>query len=98
MQKHGGFILPMKWPSIPGLTGPRTDRFPGIGLFHGPMRFVSAVMLLLPLAANAQNTAPDPVHVAQAPNATVGLIAGVAGSTDARIAADIATVLDDGDR
>ena len=37
-------------------------------------------------------------RIAQAPNATIGLIAGEAGSTDARIAADIATVLDDGDK
>jgi TRAP transporter TAXI family solute receptor len=56
------------------------------------------VLLLLPLAANAQNGGLDPVRIAQASNTTVGLIAGVAGSTDARIAADIATILDDGDR
>jgi TRAP transporter TAXI family solute receptor len=54
--------------------------------------------MLLPLAAHAQNAPPDPVRLAQAPNATVGLIAGGAGSTDARIAADIAAVLDDADR
>lgn len=38
------------------------------------------------------------VRVAQGQNTTVGLIAGGAGSTDARIAADIAQVLDDGDK
>ena len=41
---------------------------------------------------------PDVVHVARAQKATVGLIAGGAGSTDARVAADMAQVLDDGDR
>ncbi|MDR3533355.1 MAG: TAXI family TRAP transporter solute-binding subunit [Rhodopila sp.] len=48
--------------------------------------------------AQAQQSAPDPVRIAQALNATVGLIAGGPGSTDARIAADIAQVLDDGDK
>jgi uncharacterized protein len=57
-------------------------------------------VLLLPLAprTEAQTAAPDPARIAQAPNATIGLLAGVAGSTDARIAADIATVLDDSER
>jgi TRAP transporter TAXI family solute receptor len=40
----------------------------------------------------------DPVRIAQSQNATVGLIAGAAGSTDTRIAADIAEVADDADR
>src|SRR4051812_35376490 len=97
MQEHGGFILPMKWPSIPGLTGPPTDRFRCAGSFRMLVGLLLAAMLL-PLAAHAQNAPPDPVRLAQAPNATVGLIAGGAGSTDARIAADIAAVLDDADR
>jgi TRAP transporter TAXI family solute receptor len=42
--------------------------------------------------------AADPVRIAQAQNATVGLIAGDAGGTDTRIAADIAAVVDDGDK
>jgi TRAP transporter TAXI family solute receptor len=46
----------------------------------------------------AQQPAPDPVRIAQAQNATVGLIAGGAGSTDLRIAAEIARVVDDGDK
>jgi TRAP transporter TAXI family solute receptor len=54
--------------------------------------------MLLPLLANAQTPPPDPTRIAQAPNATVGLIGGSAGSTDARIAADMALVLDDADR
>ncbi len=41
---------------------------------------------------------PDAVHLARAQKATVELIAGGAGSTDARVAADMAQVLDDGDK
>ena len=55
-----------------------------------------AGMAVLPPLARAQQ--PDAVRIAQAQNTTIGLIAGGAGSTDARIAADIAQVLDDGDR
>jgi TRAP transporter TAXI family solute receptor len=46
----------------------------------------------------ADDPAPNPVRVAQASNATVGLAAGEAGSTDARVAAEIAIVLNDADR
>lgn len=49
-------------------------------------------------AAPADSAAPGAVGIAQAANATVGLIAGEAGSTDARIAADIAQTLADADR
>ncbi len=64
-------------------------------------RCLSAALLLLlcpPRRSGADAPRRDPVKIAQAPNATVGLIGGDAGSTDARIAADIATVLDDADR
>ena len=55
---------------------------------------------LLPRAAAAQQSSPGPdaVHIAQAQNITIGLIAGGPGSTDARIAAEIAQVVDDGDK
>lgn len=42
--------------------------------------------------------AAEPDRVAQARNATIGLIAGQTGGTDAVIAADLARVLDEGDR
>ena len=48
--------------------------------------------------ACAQPGASDAVRIAQGQNTTIGLIAGGAGSTDARIAADIAQVVDDGDK
>jgi len=88
----------MKRPSKSGHTGPYADRFRSTGLFRRPIGFLPAAAVLLPLVANAQNALPDPTRIAQAPNVTVGLIAGTAGSTEARIAADIATVLDDADR
>ncbi len=53
-------------------------------------------LLLAPVAGRAAD--PDPAGIAQASNATIGLLAGEVGSTDARIAADIATVLDDGEK
>jgi TRAP transporter TAXI family solute receptor len=46
----------------------------------------------------AAQPVPDPVRIAQAQNATIGLIAGDAGSTDTRAAADIAAVVDDTDK
>jgi TRAP transporter TAXI family solute receptor len=57
-------------------------------------------LILLSGPASAQQNAPvsDAVRVATAQNVTIGLIAGSTGSTDARIAADIAEVLDDNDR
>jgi TRAP-type uncharacterized transport system substrate-binding protein len=51
---------------------------------------------LFAVAAPAQQAAPDAVRIATGQNATIGLIAGGPGSTDARVAADIAEVLDDG--
>ena len=59
---------------------------------------IAALLLLCPApGTGAETRAPDPVGIARAPNGTVGLIGGDAGSTDARIAADIASVLDSGD-
>ena len=49
-------------------------------------------------AADQAPTTFDPVRVSAAQNATVGLIADGAGSTDTRIAADIARALDDSDK
>jgi TRAP-type uncharacterized transport system substrate-binding protein len=56
--------------------------------------FIVAGLLLAPVAGRAA----DPASIAQASNVTIGLIAGEAGSTDARVAADIASVLDDADK
>ena len=52
------------------------------------------------VAASAQpgDSVADAVRRASAQNTTIGLIAGGAGSTDARIAGDISQVLDDGDK
>jgi TRAP transporter TAXI family solute receptor len=66
------------------------------------LRTTILVLLAGIVMAAGTNPAPqpaaDPVRIAQAPNATVGLIAGDAGSTDTRIAADIAAVVDDSDK
>ena len=51
-----------------------------------------------PAMADQALTAFDPVRVSVAQNATIGLIADGAGSTDTRIAADIARALDDSDK
>src|ERR1700760_2001969 len=48
--------------------------------------------------ADQAQTPFEPVRVASAQNATIGLIADGAGSTDTRIAADLARALDDSDR
>jgi uncharacterized protein len=48
--------------------------------------------------ADQASTAVDPVRVSVAQNATIGLIADGAGSTDTRIAADVARALDDSDK
>jgi uncharacterized protein len=68
-------------------------------------RFAAAPVLALclgflpgPAAADQVPSAADAVRVALAPNSTIGLIAGGPGSTDTRIAADIAHVLDDTDK
>lgn len=50
------------------------------------------------LSDSALPQPPDAVRISQTQNATIGLIADGPGSTDTRIAADIAQVLDDGDR
>jgi len=57
-------------------------------------------LALLSGSVLSQQSVPvsDAVRVAQAPNSTIGLIAGGPGSTDARIATDMAEVLNDGDR
>jgi TRAP transporter TAXI family solute receptor len=55
-------------------------------------------MGLLGTPALAEQTVPDGVRLAPGQNTTIGLIAGGPGSSDAVIAADIAQVLDDGDR
>lgn len=52
----------------------------------------------IPASAQQNDPALDAVRIASGQNTTIGLIAGGAGSTDARVAADIAEVLDDGDR
>lgn len=51
-----------------------------------------------PVSAQSSESASDAVRIATAQNATIGLIADNPGSTDARAAADIAQVLNDGDR
>lgn len=60
-------------------------------------RGVLAGFTAVPVAAAGRPPA-DPVRVAQTVNATVGLLAGDYGSTDLRIAADIARITGDGDR
>lgn len=57
-----------------------------------------ACILLLSSAAAAEQNVSDSVRVAQGQNATIGLIAAGSGSTDTRIAADIAQALNDGDK
>jgi TRAP transporter TAXI family solute receptor len=49
-------------------------------------------------AADQSPPVPDAVRIAIGQNATIGLIAGGPGSTDSRIAADIAEVTNDGDK
>ena len=55
-------------------------------------------LLFGPASAQQNDPLSDAVRIATGQNVTIGLIAGGPGSTDARIAADIAQVLDDGDR
>lgn len=57
-----------------------------------------AWLLAISNAMAADQTVSDGVRIAQAQNATIGLIAAGSGSTDTRIAADIAQVLNDGDK
>jgi TRAP transporter TAXI family solute receptor len=62
---------------------------------------ISALCLILlfgPASAQQNAPGPDAVRIATVQNGTIGLIAGGPGSTDARIAADLAEVLDDADR
>jgi TRAP transporter TAXI family solute receptor len=67
-----------------------------------PIMFATLVAsLALPartLFAQQNDPGADAVRVATGQNTTISLIAGGAGSTDTTIAADIAEVLDDGDR
>lgn len=60
-------------------------------------RRMVAGLSLTPVAAIGDES-PDSARLSQSLNATVGLIGGWAGSTDARIAADIAVLTEDGDR
>jgi uncharacterized protein len=64
------------------------------------MRPVAAIAFLLFLSngATADQAVSDNVRIAQALNTTIGLIAGGPGSTDTRIAADLAQALNDGDK
>ncbi len=64
---------------------------------------LSVLVTMLSTAALARSgSAPpetlDPVRIAQARNVTIGLMTGGFDSTDAQAAADMAEVLDDGDR
>jgi TRAP transporter TAXI family solute receptor len=59
---------------------------------------VGLASLFVPAAAQQRDPLSDAVHIATGQNATIGLIADGPGSTDARVAADMAQVLDDGDR
>jgi TRAP transporter TAXI family solute receptor len=54
--------------------------------------------LAVPASAEQSDSVAEAVRIATGQNATIGLIADGSGSTDARIAADIAQVLDDSDR
>ena len=63
-----------------------------------PGLILSMVFLCGPASAQPNSPVSDMVHIAQAQNATIGLVAGGPGSTDARIAADIAQVVGDGDK
>jgi TRAP transporter TAXI family solute receptor len=56
---------------------------------------IAGCLVLIPPGIHAQSATPDPAAIAQSSNATIGLVAGGSGSTDAQIAADIATMLDD---
>src|ERR1700760_1780618 len=58
------------------------------------------MMACMPRLASADPvpSVADAVHVSTAQNATIGLVAGGPGSTDAVIAADIEQALDDGDK
>ena len=69
-------------------------RHPRVAL---PILVASLVMLSGPALARQSDAASNAVRIAAAKNATVGVIAGGAGSTDARVAGDLAEVLNDGD-
>ena len=61
---------------------------------------LAAVLTLPSIQVSAEQSAREAaaVRVATTQNVTVGLIAGGSGSTDTRVAADMAQVLDDGDK
>jgi uncharacterized protein len=66
---------------------------------HARFAFPILIACLIgPAMADQAAPASDPVRIAIAQNATIGLIADGPGSTDARIAADMARALDDGDK
>jgi uncharacterized protein len=100
MQKRRGFVLQIDRLEQPSMLGPLVCRFIGVVFSRAAARCLMIALLLLSFTprTQAQTAALDPARIAQAPNATVGLLAGISESTDARIAADIAIVLDDADR
>lgn len=73
------------------------DIIPGGFFMMRPIVAIACILLLSSAAAAEQNVS-DSVRVAQGQNATIGLIAAGSGSTDTRIAADIAQALNDGDK
>ena len=63
-----------------------------------PLLLAGLYGLAGPALAETGDQVSDAVKIATAPNVTIGLIADGAGSTDSRVAADLAQVLNDGDR
>ena len=63
-----------------------------------PALIICLAALSGPASAQQNPPSSDAVRIATAQNSTVGLLADGAGSTDIRIAADMADVLDDDDR
>ena len=61
-------------------------------------RTLAAACIAVALIAGFAARAEDPVRIAQAHNATVGLIGGSFGSTDSRIVSEMAEVLNDDTR
>jgi len=63
-----------------------------------PLLIAGLCGLAAPVSAEQSDQVSEAVRIASGQNATIGLIADGPGSTDARIAADIAQVLGDSDR
>ncbi len=63
-----------------------------------PALIALPILLSGPAPAEQNAAVADAVRIASGQNATIGLIAGGPGSTDARIAADIAKALNDSDQ